>query len=282
MVKRIQATAPETSRHLFTVLGLGGGFSFLGFKPKIKFEFSSGDYHVKVASNIFDVIKALQLRHKVFLEYKVKDPRWKIDLDKYDYMADHLIVMNKKNRKIVGTYRFICSSFYHDFYSGSEFDISNILFIEDIKLEVGRACIHPDFRNRTVLQLLWKGIAQYLKYSGAKYLFGCSSIPSHPLNSAVSIQNYLMDNYLVEAGFRVTPKIKPEAGFYQSARKEKENPEGVNPKIKSLLPPLLRGYLEMGCKICGEPAYDKDFGTYDYFTLLDVSALNPKFFKKFL
>lgn len=48
------------------------------------------------------------------------------------------------------------------------------------------------------------------------------------------------------------------------------------------LPPLLKGYTRLGAKICGEPAWDKDFNVADLFLLLKVDDLNPRYLRHFV
>ena len=51
---------------------------------------------------------------------------------------------------------------------------------------------------------------------------------------------------------------------------------------RTALPPLLRGYLRLGAKVCGEPAHDPDFGVADLYVLLSLRDTNPRYLRHFL
>ena len=53
----------------------------------------------------------------------------------------------------------------------------------------------------------------------------------------------------------------------------------IEPPARPALPPLMRGYLRLGARICGDPAHDPEFGVGDFPALLskrqaDVRYLN--------
>ncbi|WP_305808551.1 GNAT family N-acetyltransferase, partial [Staphylococcus epidermidis] len=95
-----------------------------------------------------------------------------------------LIIIDRKSRRIVGTYRMISSKFSAHFYSQGEFKLDGVLALPGNKLELGRACIHPDFRTGAIINLLWKGIADYIRKTDTEYLFGCASV--HTVDAVVA------------------------------------------------------------------------------------------------
>ena len=114
-----------------------------------------------------------------------------------------------------------------------------------------------------VLGLLWKGIADYAKARGGRYLMGCSSITS--LDAAVGASAYgeLCRQHLVKPEFRTRPQPKHECPLGHLAEEAPKTPK------------LLRAYLSVGAKICGPPALDREFKTIDFLTLVDLEALSP-------
>jgi putative hemolysin len=48
------------------------------------------------------------------------------------------------------------------------------------------------------------------------------------------------------------------------------------------LPALVKAYIRLGAKACGEPCRDPDFGVADVLMLLDVNDLNPAYSRHFL
>ena len=44
-------------------------------------------------------------------------------------------------------------------------------------LEIGRTCVHPDYRSGAAITVLWSALAEYLLAEDFSYLIGCASIP---------------------------------------------------------------------------------------------------------
>jgi putative hemolysin len=129
-------------------------------------------------------------------------------------------------------------------------------------VELGRACVHRDHRHLGVLGLLWRGIMIYARERKARYLIGCSSLTSQDPSVGATTHAYFADN-----GFLAEPQFltKPTAAF--------ACPLGILAATCAPPPKLLRTYLSIGAKICGPPAIDREFGTIDFLTLLDLNAL---------
>jgi putative hemolysin len=226
----------------------------------------SARYSVQIASSEEEVLRAQRLRFLVFnlemhegLESAFEDG---YDRDPFDAVCDHLLVEDNRTGEIVGTYRMqsgITAAQSLGYYSEQEFNFGPYEKIRTEVLELGRACIHRDHRSFEVLNLLWKGIAQYAHAIGARYLVGCSSLTSQDPRDGWSVFNRLRD-YLCDESLLTTPKPGFLLPFVELAT-EKDPPK------------LLRGYLAMGGRICGPPAIDREFKTIDFLTLLDLQAL---------
>ncbi|GAB6078041.1 GNAT family N-acetyltransferase [Hydrogenobaculum acidophilum] len=254
------------------------GFRLKAFKPKINFRFEVGNFTIKTAQNSKELRKALELRHNVFYQELLnKNKLFRIDIDKFDFIADHIIIIDNKTQNVVGTYRIISSNFSNKFYSETEFDIASIKLLKATKIEIGRASVHKDYRNGAIIALLWKGIAYYAKLVGAKYVFGCSSVQTENIFEIVFAYKYLkqFENKMVVPlpDFR----IKNFETYLKTL-------DSVNIDINSLkvfVPSLIHGYLKAGATICGEPAFDKHFKCADFITLLDADNLNTSFNRRF-
>jgi putative hemolysin len=131
-------------------------------------------------------------------------------------------------------------------------------------VELGRACVDRAHRNLLVLGLLWKGIAEYASAHGARYLIGCSSLTSTDARVGASAYADLCRRHLAPLELRTRPLAPCECSLRELAE---EAPA---------VPKLLRAYLGMGAKICGAPAIDREFGTIDFLTLLDLESLSPQ------
>lgn len=185
-----------------------------------------------------------------------------LDEDPFDAVCDHLVVEDQSSGAIVGTYRLQTGSRAGNalgYYSEREFDFTPYEPLRPRMLELGRACIHREHRNFTVLNLLWRGIAQYASEHGARYLIGCSSITSQdPATGSAAWRR--LQAHLVSEGLRT----RPTAGF--ACELAVEAPDA--PRI----PRLLSAYLALGAGICGPPAIDREFRTIDFLTLLDLGS----------
>jgi putative hemolysin len=241
-------------------------------------EKTSTQFRVELASSSAQVEAAQRLRYKVFAEelgadISRHDGR---DVDSFDVVCEHLIVTDLLRDKVVGTYRILPpwgARTLKRRYSETEFRIDSLRPIAHELFEVGRACIHPAYRsgsNGAVLARLWSGLGAYVRENRVKYLGGCASVQLErgALNLG-ALRAELMSKHLAPEDYRVEPiRGLPHLG----------DPEGVRPAI----PPLLKGYLRLGAWVCGEAAWDPDFDTADYFVLLPVERIVPRYARHFL
>jgi putative hemolysin len=229
-----------------------------------------GQYLVRLASSEADRMAAFRLRFQVFnleLEEGLQTSRATgHDNDRFDAVFDHLIVEHTGSGLVVGTYRLqsgMMASASLGYYSEREFDFAPYRQLRDSIIELGRACVHRDHRSTDVLNLLWRGIAQYALRRRGRYLIGCSSLtsqdPAHGTAVYQSLQNYLVDPRL---------RTTPNAVFAM--------PLASPGKASGKVPKLLRAYLAVGARICGPPAIDREFKTIDLLTLMDLEHLPPR------
>lgn len=242
-------------------------------------------YIIKTVSDGEELQKILELRHTVYYKEMLnKEHFLKLDVDKFDFKCDHLAVIDKKSGKFVGTYRLNSSLFNDKFYSSTEFHLDKIEQLEGVKLEIGRACVHPDFRNAITISMLWKGMLEYMIKTETRWLFGCSSIKTtDPLEAALLYKHFHKEGSKMFPDIVKPKRIHKIPGFDQCLEKYIFNKPGseIENNIKNLVPPLLNFYIKSGAKICGEPAIDWDFKCIDFLTLLDVSTISERLHRKF-
>jgi putative hemolysin len=104
---------------------------------------------------------------------------------------------------------------------------------------------------------------------GGRYLIGCSSLTSQDPAHGTAVYAALRES-IVEPALRT----EPQPGF--AIPLVWPDRPGSNP------PKLLRTYLAIGAKICGQPAIDRQFKTIDFLTLLDLETLHPRIRARFL
>lgn len=248
------------------------------YRRFVEINYESDDFLVTTAAGGPDLLKVLQLRHEVFVEeWQGRRTYHGLDVDNYDFNADHLLIINKHNSEIVGTYRLLSSHFTKDFYSSSQFHLGDFLRLPTVKLEMGRACVKPSYRDGQAIDLLWKGLVQYITKTQTQLLFGCSSIKTTNATSISRLYRTLKDQGSLSDDFAIRATDDYEfVGFAP----DMFEPLDVKQK-RDLLPPLLRSYLHAGAKVYGAPALDWDFSCTDLFTVLDWNNLNKRFQSRF-
>jgi len=236
-------------------------------------------YSIKIARDQSEVEAAQALRYQVFNEELGKGleslDASGLDRDRFDRVCDHLIVVESATGSTVGTYRLQTGERARrelGYYSEQEFEFGPFEAIRSRCVELGRACIAKEHRNAVTLGFLWRGIAQYAQAYQARYLLGCSSLLAADPNVGMAAYSYLA-KYLVEERFRTRPKADsrcvPNAGLDR---------EEIS---SSDIPRLMKAYLTLGARLCGEPAIDREFKTIDFLTMLDLESLAPRAKEKF-
>ena len=235
-----------------------------------------GPYRVRLASSEAGRLAAFRLRFLVFnlelAEGLDAAHATGFDTDEFDAVCDHIIVEHPVSRRVVGTYRLqtgTMASANIGYYSEREFDFTPYKRLGHSVIELGRACVYLDHRSSEVITLLWRGIAQYAIQHGGRYLMGCSSLTSQDPAHATAVYK-AMREHLVDPHLRTM--LQPAFAMPLMS------PENASDKI----PKLLRAYLAVGAKICGPPAIDREFKTIDFLTLLDVEALHPRVYARFM
>jgi putative hemolysin len=223
-------------------------------------------YSVRLAHSAADLRAAQALRFEVFnLELNeglVQAYDTGLDADAFDAICEHLVVEDTSSGVIVGTYRMQTGQRAAQalgYYSEREFDFGPFEAQRGLMVELGRACIHRGHRNFTVLNLLWKGIGQFARDHGARYLVGCSSITSQDAAEGFAVYRKLMPHLAPAAWL-----TQPHAAF--ACPLINASPAAIK------IPRLLSAYLVMGAAICGPPAIDRDFKTIDFLTWVDVQS----------
>lgn len=254
------------------------------FKPKIEIQSEVGPFLVKTVTNTEELKEALTLRYEVFhKEMLGKKNLQGIDVDEFDFNCDHLVIKEKRSGRVVGTYRLNCSLFTDDFYSAKEFVLGKIMQLPGVKLELGRACIHKDFRRGILISLLWRGIAEYMAACDAKYLFGCATVKTDDPRDAALLTRYFEEENRISAGLRTRPTLPftmPLLNYFLNDIQHPLN-ESQKAHAQELIPPLCRAYLNAGAAIGGEPAWDQEFKCIDFLTILKRDDLNRTLWKKY-
>jgi putative hemolysin len=266
-------------------------------QPRIHAEV--GRYRLRLAETTEDRDAACRLRFRVFnielgegLEESYQTGR---DVDRFDLCCEHLLVEDKLGsnpaRRIVGTYRMqsgVNAARNLGYYSEQEFSFAPYEALRHGILELGRACIDREHRTPEVLTLLWRGIAQYANDMELRYLVGCSSINSQ--DPSEGWQTYAqLEHYRVSPEFETVPTaafacpIEQQGAHAQpSPCREESTTEAQAQPAPTKVPKLLKTYLSIGARIAAPPAWDREFGTIDFLTVLDLKLLSSSARNRFL
>ena len=248
----------------------------------------AGDLQVCIASSERDVEEAQALRYRVFVEEMGAHPtaeikRLKRDFDDFDAYCDHLLVVqhipNQKHPKVVGTYRMLRKPAMRAlgrFYTDSEFNIHKIHAMQDEVLEVGRSCVDPEFRNRAVMQLLWRGIGAYVSKFNIALLFGCASLPGIEIERHRQALSYLHHFHLAPEAIR--PQALPHR--YVEMNLMEENAIAVRETFNNL-PTLIKGYIRLGGFVSKGAVIDKEYNTIDVCVVVQTEHLSEKYVQRF-
>ena len=266
----------------FEIAGAGGSLSYSPRLPDAvdlqhRICIETGKYQIRVAQTLAEREAACRLRFKVFNielgEGLNSSYSTGLDQDEFDLFCDHLIVEDRSRKEIVGTYRMQSgpmAAFNIGYYSAQEFDFAVYEPIRHEVLELGRASIDREHRTSEVLNLLWRGIAQYARHLGLRYLIGCSSLNSENPQDGWTVFGHL-SAFLVAPEYRTVPA---KAYELPSA--------GPSNDVIVKVPKLLKTYIGVGARICGAPAWDREFRTIDFLTLLDLEQLTQAARNRFM
>ncbi|HNU66789.1 MAG TPA: GNAT family N-acetyltransferase, partial [Methylotenera sp.] len=157
---------------------------------------------ISIARTQSEIEQAQRLRYKVFAEEMGAQllGTGGLDVDGFDQYCEHLIVRDNETNQVIGTYRILSPERAFDaggYYSAGEFDLTRIAHLFDRTVEVGRACVHQNYRNGGTITMLWAGLAQYMQAHQYEFMIGCGSISmADGGHGAASLYQRLQDEYL--------------------------------------------------------------------------------------
>ena len=240
---------------------------------------------IRLADSEVELAASQALRYKVFYgEMGAKaSPRVEmsaLDFDPYDEFCDHLLVIDRDrstavNPCVVGTYRLLrgdVADEYAGFYSESEFELKPLIQRSGQVLELGRSCIDSDYRLRGTMQLLWRGIADYVFANSIRYMFGCASIPGVNPSDVKLPLSYLYHHHLAPAAIRTCAL---EQRYVDMNMMDKEAID-VGQALREL-PPLIKGYLRVGGVVGDGAVIDYDFNTIDVNIIVETENVTSKY-----
>lgn len=248
----------------------------------------SGSMEVRLAADAAEVDAAQALRYRVFYEEREAKPVGDMaakrrDFDEYDDIADHLLVLDHSRgegpQAVVGTYRLIRRSRADSrggFYTAGEYDISKIVGFPGEILELGRSCVDPGYRNRSTMQLLWKGIAAFVFRYDITLMFGCASLPGNDVDAIGDQLSYLYHHHLAPERLRVRALPHLHVDMNRLAADQIDAKRAL-----AALPPLVKGYLRLGGFVGDGAVIDPQFNTTDVCVIVQTDAVTEKYYRHY-
>lgn len=236
---------------------------------------------VRWARDESELRAAQRLRHRVFVQEmgaRIAPPRGTPpghDADLFDAFCEHLLVVAGEGEaaEVVGTYRVLTPDAARragGLYSETEFDLTRLRPLRPRLAELGRSCVHPDWRRGSTMLLLWAALADFMTRNALNTMVGCASVPMRDGgHAAADLWRQLAETHLAPVEHRVRARLPLPVDGLGSGR-------AVEP------PPLLAGYLRCGARLLGAPAWDPDFGTADLPLMLRLADLPARYRRHFL
>ena len=239
-----------------------------------------GGIEVVWAKHLDEVRQAQRLRFNIFasemgarLDTRVPGH----DVDLFDDYCEHLLVRDQATRKVVGTYRVLTPAQARRIgstYSDLEFDLTRLRALRERMVELGRSCVHPEHRHGGVILALWGALAEFMVRNQLDTMIGCASIPMLHNgvvsgDAAASIWNQVSKTHLAPIEFQVRPRLPLPV-------------DELNSELEVEPPALIKGYLRLGAKVLGAPAWDPDFNSADLPMLMRIQDLPARYRKHFL
>jgi putative hemolysin len=251
-------------------------------------EIRSSNLGVRLVTTETELDAAQALRYRVFYQEMgaradAETSASQRDKDVYDAVADHLLVVDHSlgegPESVVGTYRLIqregARRIGH-FYSSDEYDIACIEAIPGRILELGRSCVDNGHRNRSVMQLLWRGIAAYVFLHKIQLMFGCASLPGVDPDVLAPELTYLFYNHLAP------PAIRPRALPHRYIEMRRLERDEIETRLAlNRLPPLIKGYLRLGGFVGDGAVIDPQFNTTDVAVVVQTDLVTDKYYKHY-
>jgi putative hemolysin len=241
---------------------------------------SKSPIEVSWAQHQDEVREAQRLRFQVFaneMGARLPNTLAEHDIDLFDDYCEHLLVRDGDTRAVIGTYRVLTpaqAKRVGGTYTDTEFDLTRLRFMRERMVELGRSCVHADHRHGGVILALWGALFEFMSRNQLDTMIGCASIPMLHNgivsgDAAASMWKQLSKTNLASIEFHARPRLPLPI-------EELDSDMLVEP------PALIKGYLRLGAKILGAPAWDPDFNTADLPMMMQVKDLPLRYRKHFV
>ncbi|WP_234417044.1 GNAT family N-acetyltransferase [Loktanella sp. Alg231-35] len=227
-----------------------------------------------------DIAAAQRLRYLVFVKElggdgPLVDHAARLERDTFDPYAGHLMLLDETRSpddQVVGVYRLMTTQMAQKagrFYSEEEYDLRPLRESGRRLLELGRSCLHPDYRGGTGMLHLWAGLADYVANHGIEVMFGVASFHGTDADALAGPLSLLHHRHSAPDALRVRAIGPTALNMNMQAADRLDRLAAVR-----AMPPLIKGYLRLGATVGDGAFVDHDFNTVDVCLILEHEAIN--------
>lgn len=237
------------------------------------------DFELKLAQTPADLRAAQRLRYDVFVTElggngPMVDHDQQLEKDHYDDFVDHLILSCKKTGQVVGVYRLLRAEAAEragGFYSETEYDLTPLKRSGRRVLELGRSCLHPDYRGGMAMHHLWSGLATYVAQHQIEILFGVASFHGTDISALAQPLSLLHQNHLAPPDLRVRAREEAyqDMNIVPAAELDRR-------RAMVQVPSLIKAYLRLGGCVGDGAFIDHEFNTTDVCLIMDTAKLSDR------
>ena len=232
-----------------------------------------GRYHARLASGEADLRRAQALR---YLTFRARDaaPSEGLDADAFDGACLHMLVEEARSGTLVCCFRLMPLAGGSEIgrsYSAQYYNLAGLSAFDGPMVEMGRFCIHPDWKDPDILRVAWGAMTRFVDETGVEMLFGCSSFRGTEAEAYLDAFAMLKEAHL--APKRWLPRVKAPDVFRFARALKRLKPDAK--RAMQAMPPLLRTYLLMGGWVSDHAVVDRDLDTLHVFTGLEIRAIPP-------
>ncbi len=236
----------------------------------------------RIASNETDRLAAERLRYAVFVDElggdgPMVDHEGRFERDRFDEHVDHLVLVDTRRDAaaldhVVGVYRLMdgaCADALGGFYTEAEYDLTVLRASGRRLLELGRSCLHSEYRGGTAMYHLWTALAAYVSQSGAEVLFGVASFHGQdpaPIAPSLALLHHA---HLAPEDLRVRSRVYQPMDLVPPGDIDR-------PAAMRAIPALIKAYLRLGGFVGDGAFVDHAFNTIDVCLVMDTERLNAR------
>ncbi|MEM8554908.1 MAG: GNAT family N-acyltransferase [Pseudomonadota bacterium] len=237
-------------------------------------------FEVRLARSDAEIRASQRLRYDVFVrelgaDGDLVDHDACIEADRYDPLYDHMILLDHARPEpipVVGVYRLMPSDRAEQlggFYTEDEYDLTPLKSSGRKLLELGRSCLHRDYRGGAAMYHLWNKLAAYTLETGVDVLFGVASFHGTDPQALAGPLSLLHHRHLAPEDLRA--RVQPD--HYQTMDLMADADINRAAALRDV-PALIKAYLRLGGFVGDGAFIDHAFNTTDVCLILDTARMN--------